>query len=80
MYNNEFETKEVAPAWGKQTVQPFEYVKLGYFLLTNESRQRQECELLGVPWGMLPQKISKFWCSETPFLCSERAISFQNVH
>ena len=33
-----------------QTVQPFKYVKTGYFLMTNESRERWGCEPLGI-WG-----------------------------
>ena len=46
------------------TVQPFEYVKSGYFLVTDESRKRVGCE---------PQGVWKHATLEN-FLCSERVI------
>ena len=46
------------------TVQPFDYVKSGCFLITDESRKRGRCE---------PQGVWKHATLET-FLCSERVI------
>ena len=38
------------------------------FLITNESGEQWRGQPLGGSGGMLPQKILKSWCSETPFL------------
>ena len=55
--------------WKKatQTVQPFGYVKLGYFSMADESRERRRSEPLAGCGDMLFQKILKS-CSEMPFL------------
>ena len=52
-----------------QTVQPFEYIKLGYSLIIEESRERRRGEPLGGSGGILPHKnLQKSWSSKTPFL------------
>ena len=38
------------------------------FLITDESGEQWRGQPLGGSGGMLPQKILKSWCSETPFL------------
>ena len=38
------------------------------FLITDESGEQWRGQPLGRSGGMLPQKILKSWCSETPFL------------
>ena len=51
----------------RQTVQPFGYVKSGYFSMTDESLERQRSEPLAGCGDMLFQKILKS-CSAMPFL------------
>ena len=41
---------------------------MGFFLITDESGEHWTGQPLGGSGGMLPQKILKSWCSETPFL------------
>ena len=41
------------------------------FLITDESGEQWRGQPLGRSGGMLPQKILKSWCSETPFLVSQ---------
>lgn len=55
--------------WKKsaQTVQPFGYVKSGFFSMTDESLERRRSEMLAGCGTMLFQKILKS-CSEMPFL------------
>ena len=48
--------------------QPFEYVKSGYLLIIEESRERQRYESLGGSGGILLQNVFKSWSSEMPFL------------
>ena len=50
------------------TVQPFEYVKSGYFLITDESRQRGGCEPQGVWKHASPEN---FLCSESQVILSK---------
>ena len=40
-----------------QTVQPFEYIKLGYFLIVEESHERGRGGPLGESKGIPPRKI-----------------------
>ena len=51
-----------------QTVQPFEFLKLGYFLIIEESHERGRGGPLRGSKGILPSKIlQKSWSSKTPF-------------
>ena len=47
--------------------QPFEYVKTGYLLIIEESRDRRRGESLGGSGGILLQNVLKSWSSEMPF-------------